>query len=168
MSKHTLFTRKVKLKIFVGVFLIVGLCGTFFFIRSRTFLDWVEGRLETELKNRITEDYKASIGKIEGNILGSVSVKSVEISKAGEPVISTGKVVLKYNLLRLLTRKFEVKELQVDSAEIHGRRNADGNLNLTHIFTKQDEQNAGQFDFAIELLQLTDGTIGLHRHATQP
>ena len=160
MSKHTLFTHKVKLKIFVGVFLIVGLCGTFFFIQSRTFLDWVEGRLETELKNRITEDYKASIGKIEGNILGSVSVKSVEISKAGEPVISTGKVVLKYNLLRLLTRKFEVKELQVDRAEIHARRNADGNLNLTHIFTKQDGQNAGQFDFAIELLHFTDGTIG--------
>jgi len=147
------------ISICVGIFLIVGLCGTFFFIRSRTFLDWVEGRLETELKNRITADYKASIGKIEGNILGSVSVKSFEISKEGKPVISTEKVVLKYNLLGLLTRKFEATELQVDKAEIHARRNADGNLNLTHIFTKQDGQNAGQFDFAIESLQLTDGTI---------
>ena len=148
------------ISIFVGLFLIVGLCGTFFFIRSRTFLDWVEGRLETELKNRITEDYKASIGKIEGNILGSVSVKSVEISKEGKPVISTGKVVLKYNLLGLLTRKFEVKELQVDRAEIHALRNSGGDLNLTRIFKQQEKQDSTQFDFAIELLHFTDGTIG--------
>ena len=147
------------LSICVGTFLIVGLCGTLFFIRSRTFLDWVEGRLETELKNRISPNYTANVGKIEGNILGSVSVKSVEISKENEPVISTGRVVLKYNLLGVLTRKFEVKALKMDKAEIHARRNADGALNLTHIFTKQDEQGAAHFDFAIELLQLTDGTL---------
>ena len=122
-------------------------------------MDWVEGRLETELKNRIDTHYTANVGNIEGNILGSVSVKSVEISEENEPVISTGRVVLKYNLLGVLARKFEVKALQVDKAEIHARRNADGNLNLTHIFTKQDGQNAGQFDFGIESLQLTDGTI---------
>ena len=148
------------ISIFVGIFLIVGLCGTFFFIRSRTFLDWVEGRLETELKNRIDTDYTANVGNIEGNILGSVSVKSVEISKENKPVISTGQVVLKYNLLGVLTRKFEVKELRVDKAEIHARRNADGDLNLTHIFTEQEGQGSAQFDFAIELLQLTNGTLG--------
>ena len=148
------------ISIFVGIFLIVGLCGTLFFIRSRTFLDWVEGRLETELKNRIDSSYTANVGNIEGNILGSVSVSSVEISKENRPVISTGKVLLKYNLLGLLTRRFEVKALQVDKAEIHVRRNADGDLNLTHIFTKQEGQDAAQFDFTIELLQLTDGTIG--------
>ena len=144
----------------IGIFLIVGLCGTFFFIRSRTFLDWVEGRLETELKNRIDTHYTANVGNIEGNILGSVSVKSVEISKEDEPVISTGQVVLKYNLLGVLTRKFEVKALRVDKAEIHARRDADGELNLTHIFTEQEGQGSAQFDFAIELLQLTNGTIG--------
>ena len=148
-----------KISIAIGLFLIVGVCGTFFFIRSRTFLDWVEGRLETELKNRITDDYKASIGKIEGNILGSVSVKSVEISKENEHVISTGRVVLKYNLLGVLTRKFEVKELRVDKAEIHARRNADGALNLTHVFRETETQDAPQFAFAVEHIECKDGTI---------
>ena len=69
------------ISIFVGIFLVVGLCGTFFFIRSRTFLDWVEGRLETELKNRIDTHYTANVGNIEGNILGSVSVKSVRFPR---------------------------------------------------------------------------------------
>ena len=123
-------------------------------------MDWVEERLETELKNRIDDTYTANVGKIEGNILGGLSVKSVEISREGKPVISTGQVVLKYNLLGVLTQKFEVKKLQVDRAEIHALRNADGAFNLTHIFTKQDGQDATQFDFAIEEFQLTDGTIG--------
>ncbi len=151
--------RLQKISIFVGIFLIVGLCGTLFFIRSRTFLDWVEGRLEIELKNRIDTNYKASIGKIEGNILGSVSVKSVEISKEGKPVISTGQVVLKYNLLGLLTRKFEAKELQVDKAEIYALRNSDGDLNLEHIFKDQQTQDSAQFGFAVEYIECENGTI---------
>ena len=151
--------RLQKISIFVGIFLIVGLCGTLFFIRSRTFLDWVEGRLEIELKNRIDTNYKASIGKIEGNILGSVSVKSVKISKEGKPVISTGQVVLKYNVLGLLTRKFEAKELQVDKAEIYALRNSDGDLNLEHIFKDQQTQNSTQFGFAVEYIECENGTI---------
>lgn len=158
--------RLQKISIFVGVFLIVGLCGAFFFIRSRTFLDWVEGRLETELKNRIDTNYTANVGDIEGNILGSVRVKSVEISEEGEPVISTGQVVLKYNLLGVLTRKFEVKALQVDKAEIRARRNADGALNLSDIFSDQTTQaspqshNSPQFDFAVKYIRCKNGSIG--------
>ena len=164
MSKHTLFTRKVKLKIFVGIFLIVGLCGTLFFIRSRTFLNWVEGRLETELQNRIDDTYTADIGKIEGNILGNVSVESLEISKENKPVISTGRVVLKYNLLGLLNRKFEVKALSVDTPQIHAKHNSDGSLNLSNIFREETSggntsQARPQFDFAVELIEFDKGTI---------
>ncbi len=147
------------ISIFVGLFFILGLCGTFFFIRSRTFLDWVEERLETELKNRIDNNYKASIGKIEGNILGSVSLKSVDISKESRPVISTGKVVLKYNLLGLLTRKFEATELQVNTPEIHVLRNSDGDLNLAHILREQTIEGSPQFAFAVEHIKCIDGTI---------
>ena len=153
------------ISIYVGIFLVVGLCGTFLLIRSSTFLEWVEGRLETELKNRIDSTYTANVGKIEGNILGSVSIRSVEISKENKPVISTGKVVLKYNLLGLLTRKFEVKELQVDQPEIHARRNTEGDLNLSNIFgdqTTQDplqSQGSPQFRFAVKYIKCENGTI---------
>ncbi len=161
--------RLQKISIFIGIFLIIVLFGTFFFIRSQTFLNLVERRLETELKNRITDDYTASIGKIEGNILGSVSVENVEISKESKPVISTGQVNLIYNPLGLLTRKFEVKKLKVDNPQIHAEQNPDGSLNLSNIFQEdpsskdppQDpsSKNTPQFDFAIELLDFTDGTI---------
>ena len=153
------------ISIFVGIFLIVGLCGTLFFIRSRTFLDWVEGRLETELKNRIDATYTANIGRIEGNILGSVSIGSVQISKDSKPVIATGKVVLKYNLLGLLTRKLEVKELRVAKAEIHALRNSEGDLNLSDIFSDQTtqesppSQESRQFAFAVEHIKCENGTI---------
>ena len=149
-----------KISIFVGIFLIVGLCGTFFFIQSRTFLGWVEGRLEIELKNRITDDYTASIGDIKGNILGSINVKSVEISKESKPVISTGQVVLKYNLMGLLTRKFEVKELSVDKPQLHTKHDSGGSLNLSNIFHKSPtRKDTPEFGFAVELVQFTDGTI---------
>ena len=164
--------RLQKISIFIGIFLIIGLFGTFFFIRSQTFLNWVEGRLETELKNRITDDYTASIGKIEGNVLGSVSVKNVEIFKESKPVISTGEVSLIYNPLKLLTRKFEVKKLKVDTPQIYAEQNPDGSLNLSNIFQEDSSsentpqfgedssnKNTPQFGFAIKSLDFTDGTI---------
>ena len=152
--------RLQKISIFLGIFLIIGLCGTFFFIRSQTFLNWVEGRLETELKNRIKGGYTASIGKIEGNIFGNVSVKSVEISKENKPVVSTGEIILIYNPLGLLTRKFEVKELRVDNPQIQAKHNPGESLNLSNIFRESpSSKDTPQFGFAIESLQFTEGTI---------
>lgn len=155
--------RLQKISIFLGIFLIIGLCGTFFFIRSETFLNWVEKRLKTELENRIAKHYTANIGDIKGNILGSVTVENIAISKKDAPdppVISTQKVVLRYNLLGLLTRKFEVKELTVHNPQIHAEHNPDGNLNLSRIFQEsQSNEGTPQFGFAIELLHFNEGTI---------
>ena len=154
----------IKIFVFLGIAVV---CGVLFFIRSEVFLDWVEARLETELGNQITEDYTVDVGEIKGNILGNVTLSRLAISKKDEPdqqVISTGKVVLKYNLLGLLTRKFAVKNLVVSDAEIHAVRNADGILNLAEISKqrkKQDpsQQDSLQFDFAAERIELNRGKI---------
>lgn len=164
-SKIRRFWRPANLvKIFVFLS-IAFICGAFFFIRSGTFLEWVEGRLEVELRERITNDYTADIGEIKGNILGNVTISSVSIAKKSDPtpsVISTGKVVLKYNLLGLLTRRFEVRHLEVFEPQIHIARDFDGGLNLTHILEPQTAnrkpQTAG-FDFAAESIRLNRGRI---------
>ena len=54
-----------KISIFIGIPLIILLCGALVFVQSETFRDWVEKRLETELRNRLTDDYTISIGNIE-------------------------------------------------------------------------------------------------------
>ena len=156
----------IKIFLFLG---IVCVCGVFFFIRSDAFLNWVEGQLETELKNRIMGDYTVDVGKIKGNILGSVTLSRLAISKKeaqDAPVISTGRVMLKYDLFGLLTRRFSVKTLVVSDAQIHAVRNADGVLNLTQIFkqhptrnTSQSKQDASQFDFAAGRIELNRGSI---------
>ena len=149
-----------KISIILGITLIIVLCAGFLFIRSEAFLNWVEKRLETELESRITKGYTADIGNIKGSILGNVTISSVKISKEGEPVISTRRAVLKYNLLGLLTRKFEVKELRVDEPIIHVKHDPDSSLNLSNIFHETPStQNSSQFSFAVEKIRLDRGTI---------
>ena len=152
-----------KISIFLGIFLIALVCGALLFVRSETFLNWVEQKLETELKNRLTDGYAISVGNIEGSVLGNVTISNVEISeisKADEPVISTEKVVLKYNLLRLLRRRFEATELKVDAPEIRAKTDLDGKLNLSNIFRKvPSNEDAPQFSFAIENVRLERGKI---------
>ena len=149
-----------KISIIFGISLVIVLCGGFFFIRSDTFLNWVETRLASELESRIEEGYTADIGDIKGSIFGNVAISDVKISKEGKPVISTRKAVLKYNLLGLLTRKFEVKELRVVEPEIHARHDSERTLNLSNIFRKTEpSENTSQFSFAVEKIQFSQGTI---------
>ncbi|RKU14696.1 hypothetical protein C6503_14815 [Candidatus Poribacteria bacterium] len=149
-----------KIAIFFGIFIILALCGIFFFLRSDAFLNWVEGRLESELESRIKEGYTADIGDIKGSIFGNVAINGVTIFKAGEPVLSSRRVVLKYNLLGLLTRKFEVNELQVNAPEIHAKHNPDGTFNLSNILRETpSNENTPQFSFAVEKIQFSQGTI---------
>lgn len=155
----------VKILVFLSIAFI---SGVFFFIRSESFLDWVEGRLESEVRKQIRSDHTVDVGDIKGNILGSVTLSRISISKKDAPdppIISTGKVILKYNLLGLLTRKFAVRYLEVSEPQIHVARNSDGKLNLEGIFkqrTTQDPsqpQASSQFDFAAKRIQCYRGTI---------
>lgn len=149
--------------------MIILLCAALVFVQSETFLDWVEKRLETELKNRLTDDYTISIENVEGSVFGNITVKNVkiaEISTADEPVISTPSVVLKYNLLQLLRRKIEITELIVDEPEIRAKSDLDGKLNLSNIFFKDPSnadtppsKDAPQFSFAVKDIELKDGKI---------
>jgi len=155
-----------RISIFLGIFIILALCGTFFFLRSETFLNWVETRLALELENRIAKGYTAEIGKIKGSIFGNVTIGGVKISKENEPVISTRNVVLKYNWLGLLTRKFEVKELTVNAPEIHAKHAPDSTLNLSNILQEDpssgedsSSDDAPQFGFAIGKVKLDHGKI---------
>ena len=152
-----------KISIFLGISFIILLCGALVFVQSETFLNWVEKRLETELKNRLTDDYTISVEDIEGSIFGNITVKNVkiaEISEADEPIISTRRVVLKYNLLQLLSRKFEVTELTVNDPEIRAKSDLDGQLNLSKIFQEPpSSEDAPQFSFAVEKVRLKEGKI---------
>ena len=149
-----------KISIILGTFLVLVLCGTFFFLRSEAFLNWVETRLESELESRIAKGYTADIGDIKGSIFGKVTIRGVKISKEGEPVIATKDVGLKYNLLGLLTRKFEVKELTVDEPEIHAKHGPDGTFNLSNILQEDpSSDDAPQFGFAVENVELNHGKI---------
>ena len=159
-----------KISIFIGIPLIILLCGALLFVQSETFRNWVEKRVETELRNRLTDDYTISIGKIEGSIFGNVTIRNIkiaEVSKTDEPVISTQKVVLKYNLLQLIARRFEVTKLIVDDPEILAKTDPDGKLNLSNIFRKDpsrkeedpSRKDTPQFSFAVEDVQLNRGKI---------
>ena len=152
-----------KISIFLGISFIILLCGALVFVQSETFLNWVEKRLETELKKRLTDDYTISIEDIEGSVFGNVTVKNVKIAQVAEadaPVISTRRVVLKYNLLQLLSRKFEVTELTVDDPEIRAKSDSEGKLNLSKIFQEpSSSEDAPQFSFAVEKIRLNQGKI---------
>ena len=155
-----------KISIILGISLVIVLCGTFFFLRSDAFLNWVETRLASELESRIAKGYTADIGDIKGSIFGNVAISGVKISKEGEPVISTESVVLKYNWLGLLTRKFEVTELQVVAPEIHAKHDPDSTFNLSNILREDpssgedpSSDDAPQFGFAIQNVELNRGKI---------
>lgn len=155
--------------LFISIPLFILLCGIagFLFVRSDYFLDnFVKNRLIQTIKDQINDDYQVSIEKLHGNILTGIEVVNLSVKEydpISEPIISTKKVLLKYNIFALLRRKLLVKALEIDTPKINIVRDSHGKLNLTHLVPKntaepkQETQSA--FAFAVADVYIKQGSL---------
>ncbi len=146
----------------LSTLLLISLaCTLAFYIRSVAFLDWIGEHVEKEIQEQITSEYIVHLGKIQGNILRGVHIEGIRVVTAEEQsdVISTGEIVLKYNLLALLRRKFVVTALEVSEPWIHAVVSENGTFNLTQIFRPRSPETDSQFRFAVKQVHCQGGVI---------
>ena len=155
--------------LFISIPIFILLCGIagFLFVRSDYFLDnFVKYRLIQAIQEQFNNDYQVSIKKLHGNILTGVEVVNLDVQEVGsntEPILSTKKVVFKYNIFALLRRKLLVKALEVDKLRINIVRDSDGKLNLTHLLQKNTaepkQETKNTFAFAVADIYIKQGNV---------
>ena len=160
------FIRSKRLLGILSVFILTFIGGVLF-IRSATFMDWVKARVAAEIRNRIDAGYTVALGDMTGNLLTGVKIADVAVFKTGgtrdEAVLSFPQLVLKYRLLGLLRRKFEVTALEISKPQVQAEVDATGRLNLTQLFSwnasdsTQEENDA--WAVAVQRVRCSDGTL---------
>ena len=156
-------------KLFIAIPLFILLCSIFgyFFISSEYFLNnYIKGRLIQALQDQINKEYKVGIGSLGGNVLTGVEIENLSINEANSDlpsILSTERVLLKYNIIALLRSQFRVKTFEIDSPIVYVDRNSDGDLNLIQMLqkttseTKSDTDNT--FAFAVANVKINNGTV---------
>ncbi|MCY4401783.1 MAG: hypothetical protein OXD54_04330 [Candidatus Poribacteria bacterium] len=155
--------------LFISISLFILLCGIggYFFISSDYFLEnYIRERLITALEDQINEDYEVKIQKLRGNVLTGVVVDDFSIvdTKSTElPILSTEQIILRYNILGLLRRKFLVTEFEIEGPKVVVVRQSDGQVNLMHLLQKPESDSATESDndfaFAISNFKVNGGEI---------
>ena len=160
-------TRRKILLIYLPLFILLCGIGGYFFISSDYFLDkYIKSRLISALQEQINEDYEVIIDNLHGNVFTGVVIDDFSIideKNAELPILSTEKIILKYNIFGLLRRKFLVTEFEMDSPKVDVVRQSDGQVNLTHLLQKSTQdsetESDSNFAFAVSNFKIDGGEI---------
>src|SRR5712692_969733 len=87
------------------------------------FRNWLRGSVVREANKYL--DGRLSIGGLEGNLLQGVTVKDVEVSVEGQPVIAIKDLSVEYSLFTLVSKGIVLTHLRIDEPVVHLRRSGD-------------------------------------------
>ena len=129
--------RRVLKRIALGLVLLVALAvaGVLVFIHTDYGREVIRGRVEAQLQKSFRG--RATIGKLEGSVLGEVVLRDVAIDDAeGRPAVRIKAVRLRLALLPLLHHRAHLDRLVVEDADVHLERTGDGKLALSQLVVK--------------------------------
>ena len=162
-----MMTRRKIILISISLITLLFLIGGFLYTSSDSFLNNViKPRLQQALEDQIKEKYEVRIGKLGGNIFTGVEVEEFSLKEKETekpPILSTQKVVLKYNFFALLQRKLLVTALEINSPEINVTRSSDGQVDLTDVLreSSSDSQSNNSLAFVVSNVEIKGGGIRL-------
>ena len=155
MKKFFKWLALVGAGIFVLVGLIAGVSQTQFFrdhLRS-----FALSRLDTLL------DADVSLGEIRGNLVTGFSIDSVSIFVRGEPLLQVERVVLRYDLFQIPSKRITVSHLALVRPRVALVRGIDGIWNFERMTRPKPEESPSTFDWPIKLdrFEIKEGSLRL-------
>ena len=160
-------TRRKLLFIILPLFLIIVSVCLIVFVSSDYFLEKVvKDRVIRALQDQVNDGYTVQIPTMYGNIFTGIVIEDLSIKEVNSdvsPILSTDRLVLKYNFLALLRRKLVVNNLKVVSPSLKIIRNSDGHFNITQVFRKTSSTSAEETDktfaFAVGLVSIEKANL---------
>jgi len=156
---------KILLYTLGGVLLLSLL--TFGFTQTSVFRQLLRSFLlstaNDELNGRLT------LGAFHGNIFTGLTIDSVSLVVDGVTFISTEKIELRYNPLKLIDRKISASNVIISRPKIQILRRRDGAWNIDRL-AKKKTKPAGPFQYTIEIknLEILDGTLAFYDSTSLP
>jgi hypothetical protein len=113
-------------------------------------------RLRAVLVSNVSERINGTLvlGTIDGNFLTGVTVDSVAILDGDEPVLTSGKVTLAYDVLGFFRGRYKFTNIILEHPSVRVRRSRDGVWNISRILKPNPDTSSGAFTGTLHLADL--------------
>ncbi len=142
--------------LFVLALLFAGLTQTSFF----------KNRLRIILASEISQQINGTIilGAIDGNFLTGVTIDSVAIYQGDDIALTSGKIAVSYDILRLIRGEFDLSHVIVERPSINLRRGVSGSWNISTLMKPRVDTSQKDWTGTVTLadVQLKNGAVTLY------
>jgi hypothetical protein len=151
--------RSLKILIWFGAGAVLLVAALAFLTQTQFFKDRLRSAIVASLADRFNGTF--SLGTIRGNFLSGFSIDSLEITCNNQPVIRTGAVSFRYELLPLFEKKLHAHALHIDHPSVRLLRSADGEWNINKVIKPAPDTPATEFTWsgAFDTIDLRDGSL---------
>src|SRR5690606_22887789 len=129
-----------------AVAVLVVLLGVALFVLLGT--EWgrqrIQGLVVVEIQNLLAEGATVEVDRLEGNFLTGARLTGLVIRQDGELTATIDTVLVEYNLITLLDRRFSADELYVGGPTVYARQRADSTWNLAGLLRPTEPDAAGR------------------------
>lgn len=125
----------------LAVVLAATLAIAFVSVLVLTRTDWGRERVRRFALNQLEGIFhgRVTIGRVTGNLLTGATLEAVAIrDTAGQPFVAAERISARYNILQLLTKKIDLRNVQIERPLIVLDRPPDGKWNYERIFPPSD------------------------------
>jgi len=153
------FIRILKILAYIGT-ILVALVGLFaLFTQTQFFKDRVRILLVSTLAEQMNGT--VHLGTMGGNFLNEITFDSVDISYQERPVLTSGKVILQYDLLPLLENKLRVRYFIIEQPKMYIVRSQKGTWNFENVFKPSSDTSTHALTWAgtVDDIELKNGML---------
>ncbi|MEZ5317590.1 MAG: translocation/assembly module TamB domain-containing protein [Vicinamibacterales bacterium] len=122
---------------------------------------WAEDRVRTLIVNRVSAaiDGDLRIARIDGSLLGDVTLHDVVLTHDGQPVFAADAVRVRYRPVRVWRDALSIDEVEITGPRVNLVEGADG-WNVARLAKpRAPDAPPARIGFDIARLRLTDGTV---------
>ena len=165
--------RKTLIRILIygsAVFMLLILAG---YILLR--IPYVQHRMKafaiTTLEKQF--DLQLDFGEVTGNLIFGLAVDDVKLKGSTGPILSAGRISVRYQLPKLLQRKLVVHHLSIDRLHLDLIRKEDGTWNISDFMRSDNKapespRSGEPFEVLVKKFLMTSSTINMEDSGGQP
>jgi translocation and assembly module TamB len=118
-------------------------------------------------------DLQLEFREVSGNLLIGLSVEDVKLKGSTGPILSAGRISVRYQLPMLLQKKLVIQQLSLDRLHLDLIRKEDGTWNISDLMRSDkqapDKPPSGQpFEIVVNKLLVTSSTVNIEDSGGHP
>lgn len=135
----------------LAVVIVLVLVAAIVLLRTEWGRRQIQGLAVGQIQGLLAEGATVEVDRLEGNFLTGARMLGVVLRQDGEVAVAIDTLLIEYNLLTLLDRRFSADALYIGGPRVFARQRADSTWNLAHLLKPSDPDRPASEPFVVHM-----------------